>query len=137
MKKKTIICSSIILVVGIICAVVIYVNRSSSAQVEEPQLPMFYDGTNTDAVPNSTSDLLDTWTEVQMDTPEEIIIVNETDLKEKPYSSSPALGTAEVGETFEVTSCLIENEYVRTSKGYISMLDADWVSALSSDEEMS
>lgn len=137
MKKKTIICSSIILVVGIICAVVIYVNRSSSAQVEEPQLPMFYDGTNTDAVPNSTSDLLDTWTEVQMDTPEEIIIVNETDLKEEPYSSSPALGTAEVGETFEVTSCLIENEYVRTNKGYISMLDADWVSALSSDEEMS
>ena len=139
MKKKTIICSSIILVAGIICAVVIYVNRSSSAQVEEPQLPMFYDGTNidTDAVPSSTSDLLETWTEVPLDTSEEIIIVNETDLKEQPYNSSPALGTAKVGETFEVTSCLVENEYVRTSKGYISMLDADWVSALNDDEEMS
>lgn len=137
MKKKTIICSSIILVVGIICAVVIFVNRSSSAQVEEPQLPMFYDGTTTDAVPSSTSDLLDTWTEVQMDTSEEIIIVNETDLKEKPYNSAPAVGRAKVGETFVATSCLVENEYVRTSRGYISMLDADWVSVLSSDEEMS
>lgn len=137
MKKKVIISSLIILVIGIICAVIIYVNRSSSAQEEEPQLPMFYDGTKTDAVPNSTSDILDTWTEVPVDTKEDIVIVAETDIKEEPYSSSKTVGTAKVDETYEVLSSLVENEYVRTSKGYISMLDAEWVSALSSDEEMS
>lgn len=132
-NKKVIIASAIILVVGIVCAIIIFVNRSNRetvvlVQSDVPSVESYVSGETGEL---SSANLV--WTTKPLSTDFKVEIIADTYLYEKPTKNSNTVNQIKTGETYILSFDCYDAEGNMLLGWYGIAMDDDYVYLCDSD----